>query len=349
MESHLRFFQNMEVGARIRAKQIRAERSSGVAHLACTATLPDQFDQASIGQQNQASWHAEYKEKSPFRYMGENSTFSSVGDAPDVPVSITAEELLGTWRDSKGHTVHVKYANGFEMPLAVSVSRPPRMDLHLDCHYERTDWHSGCYGWYCGGAMLDSVCSRVDRLVWRFRNDTTSIWIRLDDGAATPNFDEGAVTQFLPEVSWAKSVKSHQELDSDTTWQRLLMELGDGGSRPVVPEVEVPEVSEQTPQSSTMAAPQIGVLGRYPFSPLMGFQRDPEDTPEETYHDGACTWKCPWGAHEHQDLQDASQQMATPSAQEMQFVEFVPCVMLSSPGSPVVYVPQSMFSSGKSD
>jgi len=318
MEAALKHFQDMEAAALISAARFSAARQQ-------SQRFGMAFSPADGGLHDQASWNR----SSYYNELVKPRSSPLRGVAPRVPFSITSEELQGTWKDDKGHTVLVETSGVDLETLSVTILRPHRDDLRLSC---QCGWQGGRYEWRCGGALLDGVGSSISRLVWRFRNDTTSVWLRSDEQALNS-------TLSLPRRS-----SLDPEPDSHTVFERLMTEFTGRHSS---------DLSEHGLQQATYLQMAPSTVPQFSIGEKQIAEYEPETTPEtaslEEYYaysdsehtEASLTASVHWqNSQELLPQQDMTPQPIMNEAPEAHLVGFVPCVM---PNSPVFYVPQSVF------
>lgn len=100
------------------------------------------------------------------------------------------ESFLGDWADSLGNRVNVFSADAYQMKLMVTLSNPPRKDIHLQI------WpveFGG--GWMCGNSILEPFWSSETELHWVTKDGRVSVWVRPQDRSRSSTEDTSIPAQ----------------------------------------------------------------------------------------------------------------------------------------------------------
>lgn len=135
---------------------------------------------------------------------------SAVEQQAQLPMKLTAKDLLGGWADSLGNAVHVFSTDAYEMRLMATLARPPRPDIHLCI---RPVVAGG--GWQCGNSILDPVWTSEKQLHWVTVDGRVSVWVRLYEETEKKEAPEATSTEEkkgAPEATTAEATKEESSV-----------------------------------------------------------------------------------------------------------------------------------------
>eukprot|EP00931_Biecheleriopsis_adriatica_P121460 TRINITY_DN96549_c0_g1_i1.p1 TRINITY_DN96549_c0_g1~~TRINITY_DN96549_c0_g1_i1.p1 ORF type:complete len:324 (-),score=74.78 TRINITY_DN96549_c0_g1_i1:82-1053(-) len=182
----------------------------------------------------------------------ENAADGESASEPLVLGSLKTEFFVGTWKDSKGHPVHVGLVRddkGVEQLTASLSKSSAGRDLQLSI-WQSLDGSS----WHCGEGKLDIQDSRVGKLVWRFWDGKVLTWSKKDP------------------VSSQRQRNTSSELDD------LLDEL-----------LQLPKVSEPYRTEEELQRLQVELMAKlppliYPMYPVYTHGQDDRQKPWSRVH-----------------------------------------------------------------